>query len=78
MSREVRARLASPGGWGTHGSSTDHLRYAVWIADGRRRRARCPLGNDCPNRRTHYGSANGVALTSGCEFHVARWVRGDA
>lgn len=71
-SRETRARLASPGGWGTWGSH-DLTRYALPITDGRRRRGRC--GDDCPNRRTHYGAANGVVLMSGCELHVARWVR---
>lgn len=68
---ELRARLASPGGWGTHGSAAEHLRYAQPVA-GRGRR-RCDCG--CGGRATHVGMANGVALTSGCELLVRRWVR---
>lgn len=71
---ETRARLASPGGWGQVGS-VDMARYAQFIEDGRRRRRRCGHGDDCPNRATHLGMANGVALTTGCEFHMRVWVR---
>jgi len=29
----------------------------------------------CPNPCTHAGTANGVCLMIGCQFHVAMWVR---
>jgi len=72
--RETKARLSSPGGWGQVGSAADHQRYAKPVRS--QSRQRCPW---CPKeqrpRATHLGMANGVALTSGCEWHVAMWVR---
>lgn len=59
--------------WGTWGSVTDHRRYAMPVKQVVRR---CSLGaQKCANFETHLGMANGVALTSGCEFHVYAWVR---
>jgi hypothetical protein len=72
--RETKARLTSPGGWGQVGSASDHQRYAKKNVGSDRRR--CPF---CPKatrkRNTHVGMANGVALVSGCQWHVAQWVR---
>lgn len=51
-------------------------RSCVAIA-GKPRRGRpgaCPFG-ECEGRRTHMGLANGMALMSGCEFHVRMWVK---
>lgn len=71
MSAEDRARLASPGEWGSHGSATAHLHYLAPMPSTSRRRCRC----GCKSRSTHIGMANGVALMSGCELSVRRWVR---
>ncbi len=48
-------------------------RSMVAINDGRRRRRRCPYR--CRNRTTHTGTANGLGMMSGCEWHVRRWVK---
>ena len=52
------------------GSATEHARYLV-KAPNRRRRCLC----GCRGAVTHIGMANGVALMSGCELRVRRWVR---
>jgi hypothetical protein len=70
--REMRALDLSHGGWGQVGSAS-MTRYSKAKTDLRRGRRKCEAG--CPNRNTHMGMANGVALMSGCEFHVAAWVR---
>lgn len=54
--------------WGTWGSVNEHIRYAQPVSS----RGRCHCG--CKGRRTHNGMCNGVALASGCEFYVRRWV----
>jgi hypothetical protein len=56
-------------GWGRIGSATEHLRYIQAIKS--RRKCRC----GCGGRTTQAGMANGLALTSGCELYVRRWVR---
>jgi hypothetical protein len=71
---QIKARMASRGGWGEVGGFSDH-RYVVAVTDGRRRRGRCRQADDCPNHVSHYGADNGVVLMSGCRFHVAQWVR---
>lgn len=38
-----------------------------------RSRRRCWCG--CKRRATHKGFADGVALTTGCEVYVRRWLR---
>lgn len=58
-------------GWGRHGSSLTHMRYAQPVDPRSRQRCRC----GCKRRATHLGMANGVALASGCELAVARWVK---
>jgi len=67
---ELRAAHESTGGFGEWGSADQHRRYLV-PAPNRRRKCRC----GCGGHTTHIGKANGVALTSGCEMHVRRWVR---
>lgn len=59
-------------GWGRQASSADNVRYSVKIT-GRGRRSICSCG--CKNKATDIGMANGLGLTSGCEFSVALWVR---
>lgn len=51
-------------------SATEHARD-MWPAPNRRRKCRC----GCGGRATHIGGANGIALTSGCELKIRRWVR---
>lgn len=66
-------RAAMKGGtaeWGKWGSAAEHVRYAEPIHPASRRRCFC-----CRRRATHTGFANGVALMSGCEMRVARWVK---
>jgi hypothetical protein len=57
--------------FGKCGSAIDHKRYMEPVISTSRRRCSC----GCKNRATHLGMANGVALTSGCELYVRRWVR---
>lgn len=57
--------------WGRRGSSIDHIRYAQPIRATSRRRCHC----GCKRRASHLGMANGVALMSGCELSVMRWVK---
>ena len=71
--RETKARLASPGGWGRIGSATEHQRY-IKQSGSRRRCPWCPKGHR--KRAAYVGMANGVALTSGCEWHVRMWMDG--
>lgn len=75
--KERAARLASPGAWGEV-CSAEHGRYSVPKVDRRRGFRWCSwcerAGHD-RMRNTHTGMANGGALTSGCEWHMARWVR---
>jgi hypothetical protein len=56
--------------WG----SADHHRREC--AEMTRRRRLCPF---CPRgsgkRATHAGTANGVTLMIGCEWHVRQWVK---
>jgi hypothetical protein len=56
--------------WGRFGS-IHHVRYAELISKGEKRR-RCRCG--CNRLATHIGKANGVALCSGCELSMRRWV----
>jgi hypothetical protein len=53
------------------GSATEHARTMAAIRPRSRRRCGC----GCRRRATHTGLANGVALTSGCELSVRRWVK---
>ena len=38
-----------------------------------RSRRRCHCG--CKKRATHTGRNNGIALATGCEMYIRRWVR---
>jgi hypothetical protein len=67
--REMQARHKSLGGWGEVGSN-DMTRYMKPMPNKRRK---C-RHEDCPNRATHMGMCNGVALTHGCEWHMRKWV----
>jgi len=66
----VKAVASGQGGWGTVASAKDHERYAL---ERPNRRRKCYCG--CGGRATHSGCANGLALMSGCELYVRRWVR---
>ena len=68
---QAQARaMTSPGCDPTWGSASDHVRD-MWSAPDRRRKCRC----GCGGRVTHVGGANAVALMSGCELSVRRWIR---
>lgn len=64
MGRYVR--LEHEVAWG----SVDGVRSLI-LAPARKRR-KCPC---CGKRATHYGTGNGVALMSGCEWAVRTWIR---
>ena len=49
---------------------TDHRSMRPVLPRSRRR---CHCG--CKARATHLGLANGVAMTTGCELSVRRWVK---
>lgn len=70
---EVRARLLSPGGFGMYASATEHHRYAQLLPGRHRNGRRCDCG--CGGKASHAGMANGLALTSGCEWSMRRWAR---
>ena len=58
-------------GWGIVASAAEHIRYAASVAPKSRRRCHC----GCKRRATHRGMANGVCLTTACEFAIRRWVK---
>lgn len=51
-------------------SADDHARD-MWPAPNRRRKCHC----GCGGPKTHIGGCNALALTSGCELSMRRWVR---
>lgn len=57
--------------WGKHGDSTKHKRYKAPAPKASRRRCSC----GCKQRAAFVGMANGVALVSGCELRIRRWVK---
>ncbi len=57
--------------WSAHGSSREHVRYALPAPPRSRRRCSC----GCGRRASHRGMANGVCLLSGCELSIRRWVK---
>jgi hypothetical protein len=60
--------------WGMRASSLEHVRYCEPIPKQFwRRRRMCRCG--CRRRETYSGKANGIALASGCELSMRRWVR---
>jgi hypothetical protein len=70
--RALRAKIASPGEWGTYANVQTHARYMQRIT-GRGGRAICGCG--CGSRCTHVGMVNGLGMTSGCEWSMRQWVR---
>lgn len=68
---EVRARLASPGYWGSRANALEHMRYTTPAPSSSRHRCGC----GCRCRATHLGMANGLCLASGCELSMRRWAR---
>lgn len=75
LRNEVEARIKSPGGWG---EVSDQMRYALARPDRRRGARWCHSCAAVGVRRpmTHMGMSNGLALTSGCEWHIRQWTRG--
>jgi hypothetical protein len=71
LDKNARAAAMKGGteAWGQWGSAADHVRYAQPIKS----RRKCHCG--CGQRKTHAGMANGMALTSGCELAIRRWVK---
>lgn len=67
----TRATVAGQDGWGTYGNAGEHRRYKTPSRPGSRRRCTC----GCGGRAAFLGRANGVALMTGCELRVTRWVR---
>lgn len=68
------AQACSVAGWGEVGDAELSPRYVIRKPDQRRGQRFCHrcLGGV---RATHLGMANGVALTSGCEWHMYEWAR---
>lgn len=60
-------------GWGEVASASQHVRYSEPLPRRPGRRKKCWCG--CNGPKTHVGKANGIALASGCELRIARWVR---
>lgn len=58
-------------GWGRVASAAEHVRYSQPVHPASRRRCTC----GCNGRATQMGMANGLALASGCELAIARWVK---
>ena len=58
-------------GWGQVASAAEHVRYSQPVRPASRRRCHC----GCERRATLMGMANGIALVSGCELAIARWVK---
>lgn len=56
--------------WGQQGC-VDDPRYMQAVDPKSRRLCRC----GCRKRATHLGMANGVALATGCELSIRRWVK---
>src|SRR5258708_32025010 len=71
--RQMRRRNANEDRM-TWGSARKHQRTSQIIPKEMKKRGKCSM-RGCNNRCTHFGRANGVALTAGCQFHMAMWVR---
>lgn len=69
----IRAALLGQEGWGEYGSSREHARYMDLLGPRFRNRRRCSCG--CGGKETHVGLANGLAMRSGCEWSIRRWVK---
>lgn len=53
--------------WASLERHTDRKMIAV------KSRRKCHCG--CGSRVTHSGTVNGIAMTTGCELHIRRWVK---
>lgn len=69
----LRARAASPGGWELAGNAATDPRHMELMPGRIRNRSRCGCG--CKGKASHTGFANGLAMTSGCEWSMRLWVR---
>ncbi len=58
-------------GWAQWGSAQHHAMYVEPLSYPTRRMCRC----GCHKRMTHKACANGMALATGCEMEVRRFVR---
>ena len=58
-------------GWGQIASAAEHVRYSQPVQPNSRRKCHC----GCGRRATHLGMANGMALASGCQLAIQRWVK---
>lgn len=58
-------------GWGQVASARTDARYSQAVRPASRRRCSC----GCNTRATLMGMANGLALVTGCELAIARWVK---
>jgi hypothetical protein len=58
-------------GWGQVGGLPEHIRYMEALVPKSRKLCHC----GCRSRKSHVGKCNGVALMSGCELVVRRWVK---
>lgn len=58
-------------GWGQVASARTDVRYSQPVRPASRRRCSC----GCRRRATLMGMANGLALATGCELAIARWVK---
>jgi hypothetical protein len=58
-------------GWGQVASAAEHVRYSQPAQPTSRRKCHC----GCNRRATHMGMANGMALTSGCQLAIQRWIK---
>ena len=76
ISRSARSAAMRGGvaGWGEVGSSATNIRYIEPRQKRQGRPPKCHCG--CKGAKTSVGFANGVALMSGCELSVRRWVKG--
>lgn len=76
MSRAARSAAMRGGvaGWGEVGSGATNIRYIEPRQKRPGRQPKCHCG--CEGAKTSVGFANGVALMSGCELSVRRWVKG--
>jgi hypothetical protein len=75
MSNAARSAAMRGGmeGWGRVGGLVEHIRYMELRPKRAGRKPKCNCG--CETPKTHVGKANGVALTSGCELSIRRWVK---
>lgn len=62
--------------WGKIGGMAGQLRYMEPRPKRPGRKPKCHCG--CAMPKTHVGMTNGVALTSGCELSIRRWVKSGA